>query len=83
MKTPSEILNFVKDNLRLVVLPIAIFTFLSLVYAVLKPNVWDATQALFIRDESTSAVERGGRFESTDAMQTAQETIYELSLIHI
>ncbi len=79
MKTPSEILDFAKDNLRLVVLPIAIFTLLSLVYAILKPNVWDASQALFIRDEGTNAVERGGRFESTDAMQTAQETIYEIS----
>ena len=79
MKTPSEVIEFVQDNKRLVILPIIAFTILSVLYAIFKPNVWDASQALFIRDESFSALTRGGRFESTDAMQTAQETIYEIS----
>ncbi len=62
--------------------PILSTTGLALLYALLAPRYWSATQALYVREEGTHASHRLGRFESVDAMQTAQETILEIARHH-
>ncbi len=76
---PTDVLQYSIENKRMVIWPVVICTVLTLGYAIFRPSRWDATQALLIRDEGSDAISRGGRFESVDAMQTAQETIYEMS----
>ncbi len=48
-------------------------------YAVMSPKSWEATQSIVIRDELDGDKVRLGRFESLDAMKTAQETIAEIA----
>ena len=64
---------------KLIIVTITICTFLSLGYAMYRPDVWTASQGILIRDEALGDMPQLGRFESTDAMQTAEETILELS----
>jgi len=51
-------------------------------YALTKPPVWQASQGMLIRDEDDSPDRGLGKFESVDAMQTAQETIFEVARSH-
>jgi uncharacterized protein involved in exopolysaccharide biosynthesis len=60
--------------------PLAVVSLAALAYAVFKGATWEARQALVVRDEAVGgSVERPGRFGSTDAMKTAQETVLELA----
>jgi uncharacterized protein involved in exopolysaccharide biosynthesis len=52
---------------------------LALGYAIAKPNVWQATQVLHVRNEAAGTADRPGNFTSVDAMATAQSTMLELA----
>ncbi len=78
-KKLREFLEFARENRKLFLWPVIACTTLALAYAIFRPSRWDATQALFVRDEMRGALMRGGKFESVDAMQTAQETILEVA----
>ena len=47
-------------------------------YALHAPPVWEASQALMVRNEVTGTPDGLGKFGSIDAMKTVQETILEL-----
>lgn len=51
----------------------------AVVYALIQPRMWVASQALLIRDEAIGGDTRPGRFSHLDEMQTVQETILELA----
>ena len=57
--------------------PAAIVGLLTAVYAVRKPAVWEASQALIVRDEATGG-DRPGKFHLAEDMKTVQETLMEL-----
>ncbi len=76
---PRQLLTFCKQNRWFLIVPTAVFTLAALVYAVTKPETWQATQSLLVRDEAGGGLSGQGRFESTEAMKTAQETILEIS----
>ena len=71
--------RILKKHARLIVVSTLLCTFMALFFSLIKQDVWTATQGLLVRDEALGDMQRVGRFESTDAMQTAQETILELS----
>jgi uncharacterized protein involved in exopolysaccharide biosynthesis len=53
---------------------------LACVYAFVRPVKWRAAQAIVVRDEAGGATTvRQGRFDTTEAMKTAQETLVQLS----
>lgn len=57
-----------------------LFTCLGILYAALiKRDVWVASQGMIVRDEATATAMRLGRFESQTQMKTAQETLMELA----
>lgn len=64
---------------RLWVVPTVAMTFLAAGYALMRPTAWQASQAILVRDEAVGALSRQGRFDSSDAMKTAQETIAEIA----
>ncbi len=74
-----QILNQFKTNYLLWIVPTVVVTLLSLGYALLKKPVWQATQAMVVRDEAGGKINRQGRFETREAMKTAQETILEMA----
>lgn len=57
----------------------AVITAAAAVYAVVRPDIWRASQAIVVRDEAIGNFSRQGRFDSADAMKTAQETILEIA----
>ena len=76
--SPKDILDAVKKHLVLLLVLTIATTVLGTAYAFLKQDKWKATQGILVRDEMVLETGRMGRFESTDAMQTAQETIAEI-----
>ena len=72
---PQVLFDIAQRRRSWLIWPTVAGTFLALVYALSVPRYWSATQALYIRDEGNGASDRLGRFESVDAMQTAQETM--------
>ncbi|MCA9265135.1 MAG: hypothetical protein KDA60_14845, partial [Planctomycetales bacterium] len=76
---PAEMLQLFRKHQRLLLWCVGTTTTLALLAAVFKPSVWCARQGLIVRDEVVGDINRFGRFESTDAMQTAQETILEIA----
>lgn len=51
----------------------------GLAYAASLPPVWESTQATVLRDEAIGDLARQGRFESADALKTAQETVLQVA----
>ncbi len=66
------------EHSRLWLTPAVALSCLALLYALFAPPAWKATQSLLVRDEAAGG-ERQGRFDTTEAMKNAQETILELA----
>ncbi len=75
----QHILRALSRRRSWLIIPTLSFTVIAILYALLKQDYWTATQALYIRNESVGQTTPFGRFESVDAMQTAQETILEIA----
>ena len=68
-----------RQRIALLVLPTLLFGAVGTFHALTKVDVWTVNQSLILRDEVSGEVNRLGRFESTDAMQTAEETVLEVA----
>lgn len=62
----------------LLLAPVLLLTAVAGVFTAIREPSWKATQGLIVRDQ-TSEHSSTGRFESLDAMKTAQETILEIA----
>src|SRR5688572_25499331 len=76
---PREILATLRTHAWLWSVPAGVAALLATAYAVMRPDTWKASQALLVRDEAAGSLSRQGRFDNTDAMKTAQETILEMA----
>lgn len=77
--SPRHVVDvLIRHRLRWIV-PLVVVSIAALAYAVFKGSTWEARQALVVRDEAVGGYDRPGRFDSTDAMKTAQETVLELA----
>lgn len=74
-----EFAQALRRHWKLWLAPTVGMTLIALIYALVRPNTWEATQVLHVRNEAAGTVVRPGQFESVDAMQTAQETLLELA----
>ncbi|HEV7279392.1 MAG TPA: Wzz/FepE/Etk N-terminal domain-containing protein [Pirellulaceae bacterium] len=52
---------------------------MGLAYAATRKPVWESSQATVLRDEAIGELTRQGRFESADALKTAQETVLQVA----
>lgn len=59
--------------------PVAIVGSLAVIYALVRPDTWAASQALIVRNEAAANSEEPGRFSHADQMKTLQETILEVA----
>ena len=59
--------------------PAAVIGAAALLYAIVKPDTWAASQALIVRNEAVSNGEGHGWFDHADQMKTLQETILEVA----
>ncbi len=63
-----------------IITPTVLCTLCALIVSTVRSRNWNATQTLIVRDEASRNGQRSlGRFESMDAMKTAQETILEIA----
>ncbi|PQO46132.1 GumC family protein [Blastopirellula marina] len=61
-------------------IPMAVAGFLlAATYALTKPDEWQATQSMVLRDEAAGQLSGQGRFDSLDTMKAAQEMVVEVS----
>ncbi|HTN76054.1 MAG TPA: hypothetical protein VL096_12435 [Pirellulaceae bacterium] len=74
-----EFAKTLRSHWKLCVVPVVICSLAALGYALVKPDIWQATQVLHVRNEAAGKDARPGQFESIDAMKTAQETLLELT----
>lgn len=59
--------------------PLVVCTLAAIVYGLVREPVWEASVPLVVRDEAVGDLDHQGRFDSTEAMKTAQETILEIA----
>ncbi len=63
--------------------PVLLFGLASVGYALLRPAVWEASQAFVLRNEAaTPQPEAVGKFAQPEEMKTIQETLLELARTH-
>lgn len=75
----GAIVTNLKSHYHVWLIPTVLVTAAATVYAVMRPDIWRASQAILVRDEAGGNIDRAGRFASVDAMKTAQETILEIT----
>lgn len=76
--SPNDLLRILQDRPRRWIIPAVAITALACVYALVRSNTWEASQALIIREEANTDQRRPGSFADVNEMKTVQETILEL-----
>jgi succinoglycan biosynthesis transport protein ExoP len=79
--SPRDVLKLLRQYPLRWILPAVIATVVAVVYAKFRPAVWEASQALMVRDEAIGG-DHLGRFHVAEDMKTVQETILELAHGH-
>ena len=78
--TPKDCLQLLLEHRRTWVLTTAVLAVMALVYSLVMPRYWEASQALVVRREVTgSSAGDPGKFADLYQMKTFQETILELA----
>lgn len=75
---PRELVRILAVHARRWLVPAAVVGVLAAVYAVARPDTWEASQALIVRNEAANKEAGPGKFSQPDEMKTVQETILEL-----
>lgn len=75
----NTILTTLKNRWYFWVMPTLLAVAGSAAYAVVRPDVWEASQAMVVRDEAVGRLGRQGRFESNDSRKAAHETVLEIA----
>jgi succinoglycan biosynthesis transport protein ExoP len=76
---PRELLSALKIHRKLWLLPAVMIALVTAGYAVFKNDVWEASQALIVRNEASNNERGPGKFAQVEEMKTVQETLLELS----
>jgi len=74
-----EFTNCLRKHYLHWMVPTVILTVASIVYTMFKSETWQATQSMIVRDEVGGDLNPKGRFDSAEALKTAQETILEIA----
>jgi len=77
--SPRQVIHILAVHSRRWLVPAAVVAVLVGVYALVRPAMWEASQALIVRNEAANNEVGPGKFSRTDEMKTVQETILELS----
>lgn len=78
--TPSECIRLLVEHRQRWIVPTVVCAVLATAYALVMTRYWQATQALVVRQEVTSAsTGQPGKFADLYEMRTFQETIFELA----
>jgi len=78
---PTEFVRLLSQYRQRLLTTAAVIAGAVALFALVRPNTWEASQALIIRNEAAArgTQERPGKFDRPEQMQTVQETIMELA----
>ncbi len=77
--TPVYLLKILRDHPWRWLGPALVLGSIAVLYAVVRPNTWAASQALIVRNEAAANSEGPGQFDRAEQMKTLQETILEVA----
>lgn len=78
--TPADVIRMLRKHPRRWLVPTILVTLLAVVFTVLWPRSWVATQGLIVRNEATDTPqETPGKFRFDNELKVAQETILEVA----
>ncbi|HXT60405.1 MAG TPA: Wzz/FepE/Etk N-terminal domain-containing protein [Pirellulales bacterium] len=77
--SPEAILRVLTQYRRRWIVPAAALTLAAAVYAVARPDTWQASQALLVRNEAAGSLGEAARFHQGDELKATQETILEIA----
>ncbi|MEN6407708.1 MAG: Wzz/FepE/Etk N-terminal domain-containing protein [Thermoguttaceae bacterium] len=73
-----QLIDLLRDHLRLWLVPTVAIAALAVAYAFLHEPTWEASQALILRNEAAAGEKAPGKFSTPDDMKTLQETLLEV-----
>ena len=77
--TPADIFSLLRKHHRRWIVPAVVMTLLATTYSVVRPRMWQATQALSLRHDAVTKLDGPGQFRHDDEMKVTQETILEIA----
>jgi uncharacterized protein involved in exopolysaccharide biosynthesis len=76
----AQLASTLRRHSLLWTVPTIALTVLGVGYGLVRPVKWQASQALIVRDEAGGgATSRQGRFDTSEAMKAAQETVVQMA----
>lgn len=75
---PRAILRILHDYRRRWIVPALAVSLAAVAYALLRPDTWQASQALLVRKEAAGNLSEMAGYPEADEMKVTQETILEL-----
>ncbi len=75
----NDILRTLHDEPRRWLIPAVVVALASLVFAIARPRVWEASQSLVVRDEVSNDALRKANSSRAEDTKAAQETVLELA----
>ncbi len=79
MMSPTELLGLILRRWALWTIPAVVGVVLAVGYVAVRKDVWEASQALVVRNDATSGEKKPGKFDQADDMKNVQETLLELA----
>jgi uncharacterized protein involved in exopolysaccharide biosynthesis len=77
--TPADVVDLLRRHWRRWVIPTLLGGLVGTLYAAVRPDRWEAAQALLIRNEAANNADGPGKFRQIDDMKVVQETVLELA----
>jgi uncharacterized protein involved in exopolysaccharide biosynthesis len=74
-----EVLKPLATHFLLWTVPAVVIALAATAYAMLRADLWQASQGLLVREEAVGNLSKQGRFDSPEARKTAQETLLEIA----
>jgi polysaccharide biosynthesis transport protein len=76
--SPKEVLNLLRVHVKTWLLPAVLVAVAVGIYAIVREDTWEASQALIVRNDASGAERGQGKFNLPEEMKTIQETILEV-----
>ena len=78
----KEIVTILRTSLWLWLSPTVACTLLAIAFAFVRADTWQASQALWVRDEAAGSLSGRGDFDNSESKKATLETVIELARNH-
>jgi succinoglycan biosynthesis transport protein ExoP len=76
----NDLIRTLHQHPRRWMMPMLVLTIVAGLYALVRPETWEASQALTVRNDAVNKLDGPGKFRDSGDMKTTQETILEIAL---